>query len=68
MSAGGGAAYASVPMKTPLTILTGASRGLGLAMAEQLLAAGHRVLAISRKAPPIGVRIQRLYLPKERSR
>lgn len=53
MSAGGGAAYAPAPMKTPLTILTGASRGLGLAMAEQLLAAGHRVLAISRKAPPI---------------
>lgn len=40
-------------MKTPLTILTGASRGLGLAMAEQLLAAGHRVLAISRKAPAL---------------
>jgi len=40
-------------MKTPLTLLTGASRGLGLAMAEQLLAAGHRVLAISRKAPAL---------------
>ncbi|MDP1533850.1 MAG: SDR family NAD(P)-dependent oxidoreductase, partial [Rubrivivax sp.] len=37
-------------MTTHLTILTGASRGLGLAMAEQLLRAGHRVLAISRRA------------------
>ncbi len=32
-----------------LTILTGASRGMGLAMAEQLLAAGHHLLCISRK-------------------
>jgi benzil reductase ((S)-benzoin forming) len=32
-----------------LTVLTGASRGLGLAMAEQLLAQGHQVLAISRQ-------------------
>jgi NAD(P)-dependent dehydrogenase (short-subunit alcohol dehydrogenase family) len=31
-----------------LTILTGASRGLGLAMARQLLAQDHQVLAISR--------------------
>jgi benzil reductase ((S)-benzoin forming) len=53
LSGGRRAAYARDPMKTPLTILTGASRGLGLAMAEQLLAAGHRVLAISRKAPPL---------------
>jgi benzil reductase ((S)-benzoin forming) len=37
----------------PLTVLTGASRGLGLAVAEQLLAAGHRVLAIARRAPPL---------------
>ena len=35
-------------MKTPLTIVTGASRGLGLALARQLLAAGGRVLTISR--------------------
>jgi NAD(P)-dependent dehydrogenase (short-subunit alcohol dehydrogenase family) len=34
---------------TPLTILTGASRGMGLAMAEQLLDAGHDLLCISRK-------------------
>jgi benzil reductase ((S)-benzoin forming) len=33
----------------PLTIVTGASRGLGLAMTRQLLARGHRVLAIARK-------------------
>ena len=32
-----------------LTILTGASRGMGLAMAEQLLDAGHDLLCISRK-------------------
>ncbi|MBK0392495.1 SDR family NAD(P)-dependent oxidoreductase [Ramlibacter algicola] len=36
-------------MTTPLTILTGASRGMGLAMAEQLLDAGHDLLCISRK-------------------
>jgi NAD(P)-dependent dehydrogenase (short-subunit alcohol dehydrogenase family) len=34
---------------THLTILTGASRGMGLAMARQLLAAGHDLLCISRK-------------------
>ncbi|CAD5372983.1 NAD(P)-dependent dehydrogenase (Short-subunit alcohol dehydrogenase family) [Rubrivivax sp. A210] len=38
-----------------LTILTGASRGLGLALTAQLLAAGQRVLAISRHAPEIEV-------------
>jgi benzil reductase ((S)-benzoin forming) len=32
-----------------LTILTGASRGMGLAMARQLLACGHDLLCISRK-------------------
>ena len=36
-----------------LTIVTGASRGLGLALASQLLVAGHRVLAISRRAPEL---------------
>src|SRR5262245_5335153 len=40
-------------MKTLITIITGASRGLGLAMAEQRLGAGHRVLAIARRAPPL---------------
>jgi NAD(P)-dependent dehydrogenase (short-subunit alcohol dehydrogenase family) len=34
---------------THLTILTGASRGMGLAMAEQLLDAGHALLCLSRK-------------------
>jgi benzil reductase ((S)-benzoin forming) len=34
---------------THLTVLTGASRGMGLAMARQLLAAGHDLLCISRK-------------------
>ena len=32
-----------------LTLLTGASRGMGLALAEQLLDAGHDLLCISRK-------------------
>jgi len=37
-------------MNSPhLTILTGASRGMGHAMAEQLIAAGHDLLCISRK-------------------
>jgi NAD(P)-dependent dehydrogenase (short-subunit alcohol dehydrogenase family) len=36
-------------MKRHLTILTGASRGMGLAMAEQLVDAGHALLCISRK-------------------
>jgi benzil reductase ((S)-benzoin forming) len=39
----------------PLTILTGASRGMGLAMAELLLARGHHVLAISRRRPHLTV-------------
>jgi benzil reductase ((S)-benzoin forming) len=34
---------------THLTIITGASRGMGQAMASQLLAAGHDLLCISRK-------------------
>ena len=37
-------------MTTHLFIVTGASRGLGLAMAEQLLAPGHRLLCLSRHA------------------
>jgi benzil reductase ((S)-benzoin forming) len=36
-------------MTRNLTILTGASRGMGLAMAEQLIDAGHDLLCISRK-------------------
>ena len=32
-----------------ITILTGASRGMGFALAEQLIAAGHDLLCISRK-------------------
>ena len=38
-----------------LTILTGASRGLGHAVAEQLLARGHTVLALSRRPPALSV-------------
>jgi benzil reductase ((S)-benzoin forming) len=34
-----------------LSIVTGASRGLGLAVAQQLLARGHRVLGIARREP-----------------
>jgi benzil reductase ((S)-benzoin forming) len=37
-------------MTHPLTIITGASRGMGLAMARQLAAAGHQLLCISRKS------------------
>lgn len=38
--------------KPTLTLITGASRGLGRAVAEQLLARGEHVVAISRQAPP----------------
>jgi benzil reductase ((S)-benzoin forming) len=34
---------------TPVTILTGASRGLGLAIAQALLARGHRLLTLQRQ-------------------
>jgi NAD(P)-dependent dehydrogenase (short-subunit alcohol dehydrogenase family) len=37
-------------MQRHLTILTGASRGMGLAMARQLITAGHHLLCISRHA------------------
>jgi len=40
-------------MSQALTIITGASRGLGLAMAGQRLACGHRVLAIARRTPEL---------------
>lgn len=39
-------------MTQHLFILTGASRGMGLAMAEQLLSANHTLLCISRHANP----------------
>jgi benzil reductase ((S)-benzoin forming) len=39
-------------MQTSLAIVTGASRGLGRAIAEQLHAAGHQVLGVSRQTPP----------------
>jgi NAD(P)-dependent dehydrogenase (short-subunit alcohol dehydrogenase family) len=39
-------------MASHLTIITGASRGMGFAIAKQLLAAGHEVLGISRKTNP----------------
>jgi NAD(P)-dependent dehydrogenase (short-subunit alcohol dehydrogenase family) len=39
-------------MTRHLTLLTGASRGMGLAMAQQLLDAGHELLCISRKPNP----------------
>ena len=42
-------------MTRDLTILTGASRGLGLALAEQLLARGHRLLTLSRRPPRLAV-------------
>ncbi len=42
-------------MSKHLTILTGASRGLGLAMAEQRLARGDFVVAIARRRPDVAV-------------
>ncbi|MEG2046433.1 MAG: SDR family NAD(P)-dependent oxidoreductase [Comamonas sp.] len=36
----------------PLTLLTGASRGMGLAMAEQLLQQGHQLITIARQRNP----------------
>jgi len=35
-----------------LTLLTGASRGMGLAMAQQLVAAGHELVTLSRQTSP----------------
>jgi short-subunit dehydrogenase len=35
-----------------LTILTGASRGMGLAMAQQLLKSGNTLICIARSANP----------------
>lgn len=40
-------------MNTPLTLVTGGSRGLGLALVQQLLARGHQVLTLSRRPPPL---------------
>jgi NAD(P)-dependent dehydrogenase (short-subunit alcohol dehydrogenase family) len=42
-------------MQYHLTILTGASRGLGAAMAEQLLKPGHRLVTLSRHAADLWV-------------
>lgn len=39
-------------MTTSITVLTGASRGLGRAMAAQLLQPGHHLLAIARRPDP----------------
>jgi benzil reductase ((S)-benzoin forming) len=40
------------PLTQHLVVLTGASRGMGLAMAQQLLATGHTVLCLSRQTQP----------------
>lgn len=40
------------PTPRPLTILTGASRGMGLAMAQQLLDAGHQLVTMARQINP----------------
>ena len=50
-----GSAYAcrmNTPLVQDLTILTGASRGMGLAMARQLLRPGHLLLCLSRQPNP----------------
>ena len=39
-------------MKKHLTLITGASRGLGLAMAQQLSEEGHRVVSLARQTSP----------------
>lgn len=44
----------AIPPDPPLAVLVaGASRGIGLAIVERALAAGHRVVAISRSASPV---------------
>jgi len=42
-------------MRVHLTVITGASRGLGLAMCRQRLAHGHTVVALSRRPPATAV-------------
>ena len=44
--------FMNAPTPTPLTLLTGASRGLGLGLAQQLLARGHRLLTLQRMPNP----------------
>ena len=39
-------------MTSPLTLITGGSRGLGWALVQNCLEAGHRVLCIARRPPP----------------
>lgn len=52
--------------KRHLTLLTGASRGMGLAMAEQLLDAGHALVCISRKTnDALAARAQAAGVPLE---
>ena len=55
-------------MKTSkhLTLLTGASRGMGLAMAEQLIDAGHALVCISRgNSEALAARAERAGVPLE---
>ena len=40
-----------------LTLITGASRGLGAALAQAAHAAGHAVLGVGRGAPPVGAHL-----------
>lgn len=39
----------TLPTSRPLTVLTGSSRGMGLAMARQLLGSGHHLLCMARQ-------------------
>ncbi len=51
-------------MSQHLYILTGASRGMGLAMAQQLLVPGHHLLCISRHAnPDLAAAAQQTHVP-----
>jgi benzil reductase ((S)-benzoin forming) len=53
-------------MKTSLYILTGASRGMGLALAEQLCRPGHRLLCLSRRThDPLQALAQSQQVPLE---
>src|SRR5579859_1331793 len=47
------------PMKTQVWLITGSSRGLGRALAEAVLAAGHKLLATARNPKPLSDLVER---------
>jgi 3-oxoacyl-[acyl-carrier protein] reductase len=42
----------------PIAVVTGASRGIGLAVARQLIVDGYHVIGVQRSAPPAGAEIE----------